>query len=135
VVAGAVLHDVLENTNASVEDIEARFGRRVAHLVEAVSDDPSLSDEDERKSELRERVRRAGDDAAAVYAADKVSKVRELRIAVAVGTSREDVEIKLRRHRDSLVMLEQRMPGSHIVELLRRELATFDEVSLDFAPG
>jgi hypothetical protein len=61
--------------------------------------------------------------------------VRELRIAVAGGTSREDVEIKLRGHRDSLVMLEQRMPGSHIVELLRRELATFDDVSLDLARG
>jgi (p)ppGpp synthase/HD superfamily hydrolase len=73
VVAGAVLHDVLENTDASAEDIEARFGRQVARLVEAVSDDPSLSDEDERKSELRERVRRAGDDAVAVYAVDKVS--------------------------------------------------------------
>ena len=129
VVAGAVLHDVLENTDASVEDIEERFGREVAHLVETVSDDPSLTDEDERKDELRERVRRAGGDAAVVYAADKVSKVRELRIALAAGVPRKAVDVKLRRHQDSLVMLEQRMPGTEIVELLRRELKTFDEVS------
>ena len=126
VVAGAVLHDVLENTDARVEDIEARFGSDVARLVEAVSDDPSLSDEDERKNELRERVRQADGDVLAVYAADKVSKVREIRIALTAGVPRDAVEHKLRWHRESLVMLQQRMPDSHIVELLHRELETFD---------
>jgi guanosine-3',5'-bis(diphosphate) 3'-pyrophosphohydrolase len=75
VVAGAVLHDVLENTDATADDIEVRFGADVAHLVEAVSDDPSLLDDDERRRDLRERVRHAGGCAAVVYAADKVSKV------------------------------------------------------------
>jgi (p)ppGpp synthase/HD superfamily hydrolase len=129
VVAGAVLHDVLENTEASFEDIEVRFGSGVAHLVEAVSDDPALKDEDERKSELRERVRHAGGYAAVVYAADKVSKVREIRIALAGGVPRADVENKLRRHRDSLTMLEETMPDSDMVELLRRELETLDGVA------
>jgi (p)ppGpp synthase/HD superfamily hydrolase len=128
VVAAAVLHDMLENTDETVEDLESRFGPEVAHLVEAVSDDPTLPDEDARKRELRERVRETGGYAAVVYAADKVSKVREIRMALAAGAARDDLEDKLRRHRASLEMLEQTLPGGHLVELLRSELADLDEL-------
>jgi (p)ppGpp synthase/HD superfamily hydrolase len=128
VVAAAVLHDLLENTDVTVQEIEARFGTEVAELVETVSDDPNLRDEDDRKADLRERVRRAGGYAAVVYTADKVSKVREIRMALAAGTSRADVEDKLRRHHESLEMLEATIPGGRLVELLRFELETLDEL-------
>ena len=128
VVAAAVLHDVLENTDATVEGLEQRFGPEVAGLVAAVSDDPSVADEDERKDELRERVRHAGGHAAVVYAADKVSKVREIRTALSAGVPREEVESKLRRHRESLQMLEEETLGGGMVELLRAELEALDEL-------
>jgi (p)ppGpp synthase/HD superfamily hydrolase len=128
VVAAAVLHDVLENTDEDRGDLEGRFGREVADLVAAVSDDPSIADEDERKAELRARVRAAGGYAAAVYASDKVSKVREIRMALAAGAPRERLEPKLRRHRASLAMLEETIPGSRLVELLRFELEALDQL-------
>jgi (p)ppGpp synthase/HD superfamily hydrolase len=128
VVAAAVLHDVLENTDETAEGLEERFGPDVAALVAAVSDDPSVADEDERKDELRERVRRAGGYAAVVYAADKVSKVREVRTALAAGVPREEVEGKLRRHWESLEMLEEEGLGGRMVELLRAELDALDEL-------
>ena len=128
VVAAAVLHDVLENTDETAEGLEERFGAEVADLVEAVSDDPSVADEDERKDELRERVRRAGGYAAVVYAADKVSKVREIRTTLSAGVPRDEVESKLRRHRESLLMLEEEMLGGRVVELLRVELDALDEL-------
>jgi guanosine-3',5'-bis(diphosphate) 3'-pyrophosphohydrolase len=77
VVAAAVLHDVLEDTDADRSELSTRFGSDVAELVELVSDDPSIGDEELRKDDVRERVRRAGGYALAVYAADKVSKLRE----------------------------------------------------------
>jgi (p)ppGpp synthase/HD superfamily hydrolase len=128
VVAAAVLHDLLENTDVTVEEIEARFGREVAKLVETVSDDPRLPDEESRKADLRERVRRAGGYAAVVYTADKVSKVREIRMALATGTPRAAVEDKLRRHRESLEMLEATLPGARLVELLRFEIEALEEM-------
>ena len=85
VVAAAVLHDVLEDTDAEFADLRSRFGARVAELVAVVSDDPAIADEDERKAEVRDRVRTFGEDALAVYAADKVSKVRELRLLIVTG--------------------------------------------------
>ena len=55
-------------------------------LVETVSGDPSIVDERERKAALRRKVAAAGSEAAAIFAADKVSKVRELRIRKALTT-------------------------------------------------
>jgi (p)ppGpp synthase/HD superfamily hydrolase len=128
VVAAAVLHDVLENSDATVEGLEERFGSEVAGFVAAVSDDPSLVDKDERKDELRERVRQTGAYAAVVYAADKVSKVREIRTALSTGVPRDEVEGKLRRHCESLLMLEAELLGGRMVELLRDELEALDEL-------
>jgi (p)ppGpp synthase/HD superfamily hydrolase len=127
VVATAVLHDLLENTDVTADEIEERFGSQVAELVEAVSDDPSLPTEEERKRDLRDRVRRIGGYAAVVYAADKVSKMREIRMALAAGVPREQLEVKIRRHQESLAMLEQITPGRPLVELLRFELEALDE--------
>jgi (p)ppGpp synthase/HD superfamily hydrolase len=128
VVAAGVLHDVLENTDARRDELEARFGPDVADLVAAVSDDPSIDDEDARKDELRDRVRREGGYPAALYAADKVSKVRELRTLLARGGSRADVEPAVARHRKSLAMLEGTIPGSRLTALLRFELEALDDL-------
>ena len=128
VVAAAVLHDVLENTDEELDDLEARFGPDVARLVALVSDDPSIPDEDARKDDVRDRVRAAGGYALAVYAADKVSKVREIRTALAAGAPWGGLERKLDRHRASLVMLDETMPESRLVELLRFEIEALDEL-------
>jgi hypothetical protein len=135
VVAAGVLHDVLEDTDAQRDELEARFGRDVADLVAAVSDDPSIEDEEARKDELRERVRREGGYPAALYAADKVSKVRELRTLLARGGGREDVEPALARHRKSLDMLEGAIPGSRLTTMLRFELEALDELSPESKAG
>ncbi|HEX5620671.1 MAG TPA: HD domain-containing protein [Solirubrobacteraceae bacterium] len=128
VVAAAVLHDVLENTDEELDDLEARFGPDVAGLVAMVTDDPAIDDVEARKHDVRERVRTAGGEAAAVYAADKVSKVREIRTEFDAGTPWEELETKLERHRVSLAMLERTIPGSHLVELLRSEIDALDEL-------
>ena len=128
VVAAAVLHDVLEETAAQRSELEEQFGPDVADLVAIVSDDPAIADEEEQKDEVRERVRRAGGYAPAVYAADKISKVRELRTMLARGVAGEEVAVKRERYAKSLAMLEDAIPGSRLVELLRFELEALDEL-------
>jgi len=128
VVAAAVLHDVLEDTCAERSELEALFGSEVADLVALVSDDPSIDDEEERKDDVRERVRQAGGYGPVVYAADKVSKLRELRTEMTLGLPPEQAERKLRRHRKSLEMLEQTMPGSRLLELVRFELEALERM-------
>ncbi|HEY7629268.1 MAG TPA: HD domain-containing protein [Thermoleophilaceae bacterium] len=126
VIAAAVLHDVLENTETRPGELTDLFGVDVCRLVALVSDDPAIADDDERKDELLERVRQAGGYALVIYAADKVSKVRELQILAARGNAEVDADAKLRRHRNSLVMLEETIPENEVVHLLRRELKAFE---------
>lgn len=90
--------------------------------------DPSVSDEDERRDDVRERVRRAGGYAPAVYAADKVSKVRELRALIASGLDADEAESKRRHYAKCLEMLEEVIPASRLVELLRFELEALKEL-------
>jgi (p)ppGpp synthase/HD superfamily hydrolase len=126
VVAAAVLHDVLEHSDAERSEVEALFGSELAELVTAVSDDPTIADEEERKEELRARVRRAGGYATAVYAADKISKARELHALIAGGLSSQETSLRWERLRRALAMLDEAIPGSRLVELLRFEVETLD---------
>lgn len=128
VVAAAVLHDVLEDTDAQLADLRSRFGSRVAELVAVVSDNPAIADENDRKAEARERVREFGGDALAVYAADKVSKVRELRLLMVTGLPADEVGVKFGRYRASLAMLEQELGDTTLVELLRFEVEALEQL-------
>ena len=121
VVAAGLLHDVVEDTDATVDDVRARFGDRVADLVDVLSDDDAIEGYADRKAALRERVAAAGPDAQAIYAADKVAKARELRAKAARDGHRFD-EDKLRHYEESLAMLERVVPDLALVRQLRFEL-------------
>jgi (p)ppGpp synthase/HD superfamily hydrolase len=122
VVAAGVLHDVLEDTDADVGDLERRFGSTVASLVIAVSDDPAIEDHAERKAALRIQVADAGEEAAAVFAADKVSKTRELKLRMSSGRFQRLDESKLAHYEASLELLERLIPDHDLVGQLREEL-------------
>ena len=122
VVAAGVLHDVLEDTDVERAELEERFGPGVADLVAAVTDDPSIEDHAERKAALRKQVAHAGECAAVVFAADKVSKVRELRARARHGRFQRTDEGKLEHYRASLEMLSELIPTHPLVGQLREEL-------------
>jgi hypothetical protein len=126
VVAAGLLHDVVEKTDATLEEIEERFGPEVARLVAAVTEDESIDGYERRKAALIESAIAGGPDAAALFAADKVSKVRDFRARL-VREDGEDLPEpnKLAHYRQSLEALEKAIPGHPLVERLRGEL---DEV-------
>jgi (p)ppGpp synthase/HD superfamily hydrolase len=122
VVAAGVLHDVLEDTDVQRPELEERFGAEVAALVASVSEDPSIENNVERKAALRRQVARAGDEVAAIFAADKVSKARELRARARHGRFVRADEGKLGHYQASLEMLTELIPGHPLVQQLREEL-------------
>jgi (p)ppGpp synthase/HD superfamily hydrolase len=129
VIAAGVLHDVLEKTDASVDDLTARFGHRIAELVHAVSEDEQIAAYERRKATLREQVAAAGPEAQIIFAADKVSKIRELRAAIATAARRRELvnqslfpPRRLAHFRHCLEVLEQRLGGAPLVEQLRLEV-------------
>lgn len=81
VLAAALLHDVVEDSGTSLDELREEFGGEVAGLVGALTDDESIDSYRERKAEHRERVAAADGEAMAIYAADKLTNSSTLRAA------------------------------------------------------
>lgn len=77
VLTAAVLHDAVEDTGASPDEIAALFGPAVRDLVMQVTDDKSLPKE-ERKRLQEEHAPHLSPGAQAIKLADKISNVRDL---------------------------------------------------------
>ena len=125
VTAVAILHDTLEDTSATDEQITIRFGSAVAQLVCCLTEDDRIDDRHDRKSALRRQVADCDRDAAMIYAADKLSKVRELRIRLHAEprfTATTEGRGKLDHYWCSLTMLEGRLGSHPLVSQLRFEL-------------
>jgi (p)ppGpp synthase/HD superfamily hydrolase len=125
VVAAGVLHDSLEDTDATPLELEERFGSAVAALVCSVSEPPGGGGYARRKARLRSAMTRAGPDSLAVYTADKVAKVRELRMTLARDWSaavRPETADKLHHYWASLALLESLLDDDPLVDQLRFEL-------------
>ena len=81
--AAAALHDVVEDTDVSVDEIRAEFGDRIAALVAAESDtfEEGVREEDSwhsRKRAAIERLASASHDAKIVALGDKLSNMRAI---------------------------------------------------------
>jgi (p)ppGpp synthase/HD superfamily hydrolase len=132
VVAAGVLHDTIEKTSTEPQDLLERFGSRVTTLVVALTEDPTISGYNARKAALRDQVQGAGDEALMVFAADKLSKTRELRMTFARtvpapgGRRGAKALRKLAHYRHCAELLEDRLAGSPLLESLRRELQELD---------
>lgn len=80
VVAAGYLHDVVEDTKYTIEDIEKNFGSYIAALVESASEpDKSLSWE-ERKTHTIKLIKTLPIRNKVVIAADKISNLEDLKI-------------------------------------------------------
>jgi len=77
VLAAAILHDTLEDTETTPAELEAAFGARVRALVEAVTDDKKL-----RKAERKQlQIDHAGalsPDAVLIKLGDKIANVTDV---------------------------------------------------------
>ena len=120
-----MLHDVIEDADVDPAELERRFGTRVAALVIAVSEPPGEGDYRERKARLRNAIAAADADTAAVFAADKVAKARELRMALARHPGQLDAD-KLEHYWASLALLEHRLGYHPLVRQLRFELEALE---------
>ena len=81
--AAAALHDTVEDTDTTVEQIRAKFGDRVAELVAAESDDPhesrdSVENWRARKQTAIDRLAAASRDVKIVALGDKLSNMRAI---------------------------------------------------------
>ncbi|GMV39124.1 MAG: hypothetical protein AMXMBFR64_08400 [Myxococcales bacterium] len=88
VLAAAILHDTLEDTDTAPAELEAEFGARVRALVEEVTDDKRLP-KPERKRLQVEHARSLSPGAAAIKLGDKIANVRDVTSSPPTGWSLE----------------------------------------------
>ncbi|HEU4878887.1 MAG TPA: HD domain-containing protein, partial [Gemmatimonadaceae bacterium] len=77
VLAAALLHDTVEDTETTREEIREGFGEKVDEIVAEVTDDKSLKKK-ERKEKQVEHAPHLSEHAKLIKIADKISNVREI---------------------------------------------------------
>jgi (p)ppGpp synthase/HD superfamily hydrolase len=75
VLAVALLHDVLEDTGATKEELEAALGPRITGMIELLTEDHSLA-KPERKAKLLKGFPSLPDEAKLVKLADRLDNIR-----------------------------------------------------------
>jgi guanosine-3',5'-bis(diphosphate) 3'-pyrophosphohydrolase len=88
ILAGAILHDTLEDTDATAAELETQFGARVRSLVEAVTDDKSLPKQ-ERKQLQIEHAASLSTGAALIKISDKIANLKDIVNSPPAGWSKE----------------------------------------------
>jgi (p)ppGpp synthase/HD superfamily hydrolase len=127
--AAALLHDVVEDSDTTVEDLRAAFGDEIADLVAALSDDESIEDYRARKDEHRGRVAAIDGDALAIYAADKLTNMTTLHSAIEAEGMRvaDEYEVPLRLKLEvweaDAAMLRHEEPGLSLLDPLDRAIS------------
>jgi guanosine-3',5'-bis(diphosphate) 3'-pyrophosphohydrolase len=115
--AAAVLHDTLEDTETTFEELKERFGAAVAAVVLEVTDDKSLPKKERKRLQIQ-HASRISRRAKLVKLADKICNVRD----VAASPPRAWPLRRRRQYFDWARAVVRRMRGTH-----RRLERLFDE--------
>lgn len=130
-IAAAYLHDTVEKTDVEVTEVEREFGSEVAGIVAALSEDPALDGYAARKRALRSQALSGGDEAAILYAADRLGNLRDWRelssaqrrkAAERLGTTLEERLRLWGEDLEALTELDAELPFLEQVELELRAL-------------
>lgn len=118
VIAAALLHDTLEDTQTTLLELRGEFGERIASLVAEATDERSLDWRSRKKLQVS-RARTASEGARLVKLADKICNLRSLLASPPASWSVD----RQRAYFDWARMVIESMRGTH------RDLESrFDEV-------
>lgn len=90
-IQAAILHDTVEDTDTTFEEIEREFGTQIRNIVAEVTDDKSLPKQTRKQRQI-EHAATSSYEAKLVKLADKLYNLRDLERAAPVGWSGERVK-------------------------------------------
>jgi guanosine-3',5'-bis(diphosphate) 3'-pyrophosphohydrolase len=133
VIAAALLHDVVEDSDLEADEVVERFGTEVGRLVAALTEDERIADYEERKDAHRDQVAAAGERAVAIYVADKLANLCDMRALYAdIGERAAErftaptLDVRIRAWRRDLEMASRVAPDLGLLDSLRAELDGFE---------
>jgi len=86
ILCAAILHDTLEDTATSVEELSRRFGESVCLIVQEVSDDKTLPSQMRKRLQI-EHAANSSRQAKLVKLADKICNLRDIASSPPLGWS------------------------------------------------
>jgi GTP pyrophosphokinase len=92
-----LLHDVVEDTPRTLDEVRDGFGAAVATMVSALTEDTAIRHYAQRKRALRSKIAAAGSPVVDVAIADKIATLRHAQLTASPVTDR-----KLRHYRSTL---------------------------------
>ncbi|XP_011184209.1 guanosine-3',5'-bis(diphosphate) 3'-pyrophosphohydrolase MESH1 [Zeugodacus cucurbitae] len=91
VLIAALLHDTVEDTDVTFEDIETHFGEEICGIVREVTDDKTLEKQERKRLQI-EHAATSSKKAKLVKLADKLDNLRDLGRKAPIGWSLERQE-------------------------------------------
>ncbi len=78
IIAAGWLHDVVEDTDVTSSQIRQQFGVEISSLVDAVSENPDITDQEKKKKDRVIRVANGPEGARAIAVADTIDNLTDL---------------------------------------------------------
>jgi (p)ppGpp synthase/HD superfamily hydrolase len=115
----AVLHDSIEDTNATYDDIQKEFGSNVASGVQALSKNTALSSKEEQMKGSVERIKREPKEVWMVKLSDRITNLQP-------PPKHWDKE-KIRRYKNEAIMILDELGGanSYLSERLKGKIEAY----------
>jgi len=79
VICGALLHDTVEDTDTTSEELEKEFGKKICNIVMDVTDDKTLGKQARKQAQIDHAAHASGE-AKLVKLADKISNLRDVAV-------------------------------------------------------
>jgi len=79
VICGALLHDTVEDTDTTSEELEKEFGKKICSIVMDVTDDKTQGKQVRKQAQI-DHAAHASDEAKLVKLADKISNLRDVAV-------------------------------------------------------
>ncbi len=124
VIIAGLLHDVIEDTDFEKDDIKEKFGKKVANLVDEVSEKDRDLPYAERKQRAAAKLLEVSDQAVMVKAADVLSNITDLTIdlfkrgEVAFDIFNTDKNSKIKQIERVIKILKIRIGSEKIIKKL-----------------
>lgn len=78
VIIAAILHDTVEDTDVTMEDIQQKFGNIVTGYVDTLTEDDKSAAWEDRKAEAQMKLMNASKEAMLIKAADKIDNISSI---------------------------------------------------------
>lgn len=109
VLVASILHDVVEDTDITLDDIEKQFGKKVRDIVDVLTEDKFISVKKERKQKQLERFKNANHDILLIKLADIIHNFCDIMLVLENYSKEEYLNTFSGNIKDKIKTAEERI--------------------------